>query len=132
EANIRPFSDGGNGRPLRKVEVRPLARLAIIHALLNGERDSPSYRRGFLAGFFDAEGHNGDSLRLSQVDVTVLERVQRYGASLGFRFDLELRPGRASTVRLVGRLVDRIRFFSTCRPAISRKIGALYGMEMNL
>src|SRR5437763_88618 len=57
EANIRPFSDGRNGRPLRKVEVRSLARLAIIHALLNGERDSPSYRRGFLAGFFDAEAH---------------------------------------------------------------------------
>ena len=132
EANIRPFSDGGNGRPLRKVEVRSLARLAIIHALLNGERDSPSYRRGFLAGFFDAEGHNGDSLRISQVDVSVLERVQRYGACLGFDFKLEPRPGAASTLRLVGRFIERIRFFSACRPAIARKMHALFGWEMNL
>src|SRR5207245_252442 len=78
------------------VHVRSLARLAIIHALLNAERDSRSYRRGFLAGFFDAEGHNGDSLRLSQVDVSVLERVRRYAAGLGFTFDLEPHPGRAS------------------------------------
>jgi len=132
EANIRPFSDGRNGRPLRKVEVRSLARLAIIHALLNGERDSPSYRRGFLAGFFDAEGHNGDSLRISQVDVSVLERVQRYGACLGFDFKLEPRPGAASTLRLVGRFIERIRFFSACRPAIARKMHALFGWEMNL
>src|SRR5205809_897144 len=89
------------------------------------------YRLGYLAGFFDAEGHNGDSLRLSQVDVSVLERVRRYAAGLGFAFDLE-HHGRASTLRLTGRLVDRIRFFSTCRPAILRKIGALYGCEMNV
>ncbi len=117
---------------MEKVQVCSLARLAIIHALLEAERDSRSYRRGFLAGFFDAEGHNGDSLRVSQVDVSVLGRVQSYAAALGFSFQLEPRPGRASTLRLTGRLVDRIRFFSTCRPAIARKIGALYGCEMNV
>src|SRR5216110_2114088 len=131
EAHVRPFH-GGSRRMMEMVHVRSLARLAIIHALLNAERDSRSYRRGFLAGFFDAEGHSGDSLRLSQVDVSVLERVRRYAAGLGFTFDLEPHPGRASTLRLTGRLVDRIRFFSTCRPAILRKIGALYGCEMNV
>jgi DNA repair photolyase len=77
---------------MEKVEVRALARLAIIHALLTTERDTRNYRRGFLAGFFDAEGQSGDVLRISQVDVRVLERVQRYAASLGFTFQLELRP----------------------------------------
>src|SRR5439155_26112395 len=114
------------------VKLLSRARLLMIHALLNAERDGRSYRRGFLAGFFDAECNNGDSLRLSQVDVSVLERVQRYAAGLGFRFELEPRPGKASTLRLVGRLVDRIRFFSTFRPAILRKIGALYGCAMNV
>ncbi len=132
EVFLRRF-DGGPGarRVIEKVEVRSLTRLEIIHALLSAKPDSRNYRRGFLAGFFDAEGHNGDALRLAQVDVSVLERVDRYAASLGFRFELELRPGRASTLRLAGRLVDRMRFFSTCRPAIARKIGALYGREMN-
>src|SRR5439155_19025683 len=119
-------------RTMEAVEVRSLARLAIIHALLNTERDSRSYRRGFLAGFFDAEGYSGGCLRLSQVDVSVLERVQRYAAGLGFRFVLEPRPGQASTLRLTGRLVDRIRFFSTCRPAILPKMGALYRCQMNV
>ena len=132
-ASVRRFNAGRSARRIMEaVEVQSLARLAIIHALIATERDSRGYRRGFLAGFFDAEGYSGDCLRISQVEVPVLERVQRYAAGLGFRFDLELRPGRASTVRLVGRLVDRIRFFSTCRPAIRRKIGALYGCEMNL
>src|SRR5262249_29888869 len=129
-ARLRPFR--GGGRRAMDVEVRSLARLAVIHALLEVEREIPSWRRGFLAGFFDAEGYHGGSLRLSQVDVAVLERVQRYAAALGFTFVLEHRPGKASTLRLAGRLVDRIRFFSTCRPAIARKLGALYGMEMNV
>ncbi len=133
EAQVKRFHGGPRlRRVMEMVQVCSLARLAIIHKLLNEERDSRSYRRGFLAGFFDAEGHNGDSLRLSQVDVSVLERVQRYAAGLGFGFELEPRPGNASTLRLAGRLVDRIRFFSTCRPAILRKMGALYGCEMNV
>jgi DNA repair photolyase len=133
EASVRPFFAGApNRRPLRKVEVRALARLAVIHGIVHADRDSRSYRRGFVAGFFDAEGHSGDSLRISQVDVGVLERVQRYAASLGFEFVLEPRPDRASTLRLKGRLVDRLRFFSVCQPAIARKMHALFGREMNL
>lgn len=133
EAHIRMFSEAfGNRKALRKVEVRSLGRLAIIHALIAAERDTASYRRGFLAGFLDAEGHSGDSLRISQVDLSVLERVRTYAASLGFDFQLEPRPGKASTLRLTGRLTDRIRFFSACRPAIARKMDALFGREMNL
>jgi DNA repair photolyase len=132
-ASIRPFFRGGGGRaPLQKVQIQSLARLAIVHPLLTLERNSRSYRRGFLAGFFDAEGHNGDSLRIYQVDLSVLERVRRYAASLGFEFELERREGKASTLRLQGRLVDRIRFFSTCRPAIRRKMHGLFGREMNI
>src|SRR2546426_3503916 len=133
ETRLRPFRTRPPARRVMEaVDFRSLAGLAIIHALIPGERESRSYRRGFLAGFFDAEGYSGDCLRLSQVDVSVLERVQRYAAGLGFTFELEPRPGRASTLLLTGRLVDRIRFFSTCRPAIARKIGALYGCEMNI
>ena len=133
DAHVRPFSAATpNRRPLRQVSVRSLRRLGIIHRLLHAEPDSTRWRRGFLAGFFDAEGCNSDSLRISQKDVRVLERVRRYAQSLGFDFRLEPRPGLASTLRLVGRLVDRVRFFSLCRPAIARKIDALFGREMNL
>src|SRR5262249_8764793 len=96
EANIRPFSAATPTRKaLQKVELRSLARLGIVHGLVPAERSSRNYRRGFLAGFFDPEGHNGRSLRIAQVDRAVLERVQRYAKSLGFEFRMELRPGRA-------------------------------------
>jgi DNA repair photolyase len=132
DAQIRPFYGGPlSRRPLQKVEIRSLAKLSLLRHLILGERDSRSYRRGFLAGFFDAEGLNGDSLRISQVDLGVLDRVRRYGEALGFRFQLEPRAQQPSTLRLVGRLIDRIRFFSVCRPAIGRKMHALFGREMN-
>ncbi|MBI3768573.1 MAG: hypothetical protein HY271_08770 [Deltaproteobacteria bacterium] len=75
DAHTRPFSSGSTvtRKPMLKVEIRSLRLLAIIHALIKIERDTRNYRRGFLAGFFDAEGSNGDSLRISQVDVSVLE-----------------------------------------------------------
>lgn len=133
EACLRPFATASAcRRALSKVEVRSLPRLAIIHRLRAAETDTDAYRRGFLAGFFDAEGCNSDSLRIAQVDTSVLERVARYGRSLGFRFVLEPRPGRASTLRLAGKLTERMRFFAVCRPAILRKIRALFGREMNL
>lgn len=133
DANVRPFDGGPSSRkPMNKVEIRSLARLAIIHTLITVERDSDSYRRGFLAGFFDAEGHSGTSLRISQVDITVLERVQRYARSLGFVFVPEPRLDHASTLRLTGRIIDRVRFFSKRQPAIERKMDAVFDREMNL
>jgi DNA repair photolyase len=132
EAHLRPFFAGAEGRlPLKKVEIRSLSRLAVIHRLVHTEHETRSYRRGFVAGFFDAEGWSNESLRISQVDVQVLERVRRYASALGFTFKLEPRAGRASTIRLIGRLIDRIRLFSLCRPAIGRKLRALFGREMN-
>jgi len=131
ESRIRPFF-GGTRKPMQRIEIRSMRRLAVIYGIVTAERDSASYRRGFLAGFFDAEGYSGDVLRITQLDVSILERVQRYARSLGFTLVLERYVGHASTLRLVGRLIDRVRFFSVCRPAIVRKLHAVFGREMNL
>ena len=112
-----------------KVEVRSLYALPVVDKIVHVERTSASYRRGFVAGFFDAEGYSGDSLRISQVELRVLERVSSYAASLGFRFRLEPRAPRASTIRLVGSTAERMRFFAVCRPAIHRKLEAVFGRE---
>jgi DNA repair photolyase len=109
-----------------------LPRLQVIDPLIHIERLSRSYYRGFLAGFFDAEGSAGDVLRISQVDLSVLAQVERYARALGFDFTLERREEHASTLRLVGTLLDRIRFFSICQPAIQRKVDGVFGHEMNL
>jgi DNA repair photolyase len=128
EVQMRPFSPGARtSRPMWKLETRSLPKLEVIRKLVDVERASRAYRRGFVAGFFDAEGHDGNSLRMSQVDTSVLDRVRRYARSLGFRFALEPHDGRASAIRLVGGVADRIAFFSTVRPAIARKRQAFFG-----
>lgn len=133
EAAVRPFDGGPRARkPLRRVEIRSLTTLAIAARLLHVDRDTPSYRRGFVAGVFDAEGSNSDSLRISHRDVAVLERVRRYAWSFGFPFTVESRPGGVSTLRLVWRLVDRFRFFAFFRPAIVRKMWGVFDREMDL
>jgi DNA repair photolyase len=126
---IRPFSSGSplTRKPMWRVETRSLTRLEIIYKLIVGERSTRGYQRGFLAGFFDAEGHNGDSLRISQVDLDVLERARRYGRAVGFDLRLEHRHGGASTIRLIGSVLERIRWFSVLEPAIARKREAIFG-----
>jgi DNA repair photolyase len=112
---------------MQKVETRSLGKLGWLHDVLTLERPTRSYRRGFLAGFFDAEGHNGTSLRFSQLDLTVLERVAQYATSLGFQTRVEPRAGVSSTLRLVGSVAERIRFLSIVQPAIRRKVDRVFG-----
>jgi hypothetical protein len=127
EAHIRPFCGGpGQRKPLEKVEVRALSKLGILHGLLYSEQDSDDYRRGFLGGFFDAEGNHGKSLRVFQNDVGILERVRSYGKRLGLEFRIESYQGQCPSARLTGPLRERLRFFATCQPAISRKTDALW------
>ncbi len=124
EAHIRPFDPGPNSSTLmQKVEVRALRKLEAISDWALQERDSQEYRRGFLAGFYDAEGscEARSNLRMSQKDPNVLRRVVSYGAKLGFHFEIESYSLATPTCRLTGHLRDRLRFISTVQPALTRK-----------
>ncbi len=79
---------------LRSAAIADLARslgLRPGHKVVTAaiERESSDFYRGFLRGFFDADGSvqgtqaKGVSVRLSQSDVTVLEGVQRMLLRLG-------------------------------------------------
>jgi len=128
ESAIRPFDPGPRSRtPMQKVEIRSLPKLAHLHRLARVEGASASYRRGFVAGFFDAEGHRSGSLRISRVDVGVLARVQTYALDFGFAFKLEHRIDAASTIRLLGPQNERMRFMQVFEPAIARKVRAHHG-----
>lgn len=125
EAYIRPFDPGTAGfpgnMPMQKVEVRSIPKLEVIHKLVNCRLDSYEYKRGFLAGFFDAEGAHDDNLRYHQKDTAPLLRVIEYGAALGFTFKLEEFKEDVASARLVGTVSDRMRFLGTIRPAIHQK-----------
>ena len=85
---------------------------------------SDGWRRGFLAGIFDAEGsYSRGILRISNTDARILSETQSCLSSFGF--DSVLEPGngehRASNVRVRGGLREHLRFFHTVAPCITRK-----------
>ncbi len=84
----------------------------------------PSWRAGFLAGIFDAEGsYSGGILRISNTDERILDEVR--GCLAALRFDATLdrsrEPGRATQVRVRGGLREHLRFFHSVAPCITRK-----------
>jgi DNA repair photolyase len=90
--------------------------------------DAPhSWRRGFLAGIFDAEGSFSQGvLRISNTDDVLIEATERSLASLGFDSIRETpkQDGRArklTILRIRGGLPEHLRFLHAVDPAIRRK-----------
>jgi LAGLIDADG-like domain len=142
ESYIRPFNRGvtsttptggiyyGDINRMNKVEVRALHRLEVIHNIIQ-TKETLEFQRGFIAGFFDAEG-TGEvkKIRIYQKDIEVLRRVRDYAANLGFTFEIKEREdNHCSSAVLRGGILERFRFFATCQPVLLRKAG-LYGASM--
>ena len=85
---------------------------------------APDWRKGFLAGIFDAEGcYSGGILRISNTDEAIIEAITDCLAYLGFDYVVEtqLREKPVLNVRIRGGLREHLRFFHTVDPAITRK-----------
>lgn len=113
-------------RAMRAIRSHSVGGVATVERTIALPRNpTASWRRGFLAGIFDAEGscsrgilriHNGDA----QLIALTVESLR----GLGFRTAMERSPGTnfpMHVVRLLGGQVERQRFFHTTDPAISRK-----------
>jgi DNA repair photolyase len=83
-----------------------------------------SWTKGFLAGIFDAEGScGGQALRIANTDQDILAWVGACMSRLGFDHVIE-RTSNAdglTNIRLRGGLPQRMRFFLSTDPAITRK-----------
>jgi DNA repair photolyase len=83
----------------------------------------PEWCKGFLAGVFDAEGSHSEVIRISNTDPAIIDWICWSMRALGFSVRVE-DPRRANgmrVVRLLGGLREKLRFFHTVDPAITRK-----------
>jgi len=86
---------------------------------------SDDWTRGFLAGLFDAEGSYHDGvLRISNTDASILRHLEGGLSHFGFSVRWEKKNDGDPPVhyaRLLGGLVEHLRFFHLVDPAIRRK-----------
>ena len=122
----RTFSEAhGQRKALRAISVSSYGSVeAIRHLIAWPEAPTPEWRKGFLAGIFDAEGSYSRGIwRVSNTDPEIIRMVCTSLST--FAFDGALEPtGRANglvQVRLRGGLREVLRFFHTTDPAITRK-----------
>ncbi|HLK00629.1 MAG TPA: LAGLIDADG family homing endonuclease, partial [Streptosporangiaceae bacterium] len=82
------------------------------------------WRKGFLAGIFDAEGSCSQGVfRISNTDAEIISWIMSSLDQFGFSYTLE-HPDRGNgmaVVRLLGGLREKLRFFLLTDPAITRK-----------
>jgi DNA repair photolyase len=110
-------------RSMRQIRTGTRENVAAIAGIIEWPRGvRPEWCKGFLAGIFDAEGHHGQVIRISNSNPQIIDWICWSLRTLGFRFTVE--PERANgcrDVRLLGGLREKLRFFQTVDPAITRK-----------
>jgi DNA repair photolyase len=106
-------------RTSRRDEVR-----AIELAISWPSDPSVEWRKGFLAGIFDAEGgYSRGILRISNTDPDIIRWTASSLGLLGFDVALEptSQPNGLVVIRVRGGLREALRFLHTVDPAITRK-----------
>jgi DNA repair photolyase len=107
-------------------------KVATVRELVRWPRSpSADWCKGFLAGVFDAEGSRGQVIRIANTDPEIIEWTAFCLRRLGFAYVVEdpTRGDRLADLRLTGGLVERLRFFHTVDPAITRS-GAIDGAAL--
>jgi DNA repair photolyase len=112
-------------RRVRAIQTAVRDQISAIQWLIEWPvAPSADWRKGFLAGIFDAEGSCSQGiLRISSTDRSIIDWTRSCLGSLDFDVAVEpITPANGITVvRLRGGLRERLRFFHTVDPAITRK-----------
>ena len=120
------FSEGSTTRrPITAIRTSRRNNVRTIEWLIGWpENPTSDWRKGFLAGIFDAEGSGSQGiLRISNTDPQIIGGIVSSLKSLGFDFAVEPldRPNGLVCIRLRGGLREELRFFHTVDPAMTRK-----------
>jgi DNA repair photolyase len=107
--------------------IRASAQLEVdtVRRLISWpEQPTEDWRKGFLAGLFDAEGsYSRGIVRFANTDPEMLRRATESLEQFGFDtvIDRTANPNGLAYVRIRGGLAEHLRFFHTVDPAITRK-----------
>jgi DNA repair photolyase len=120
------FSEASsNRRQLTAISARSRDRVQGIRRLIEWPVwPDPEWRKGFLAGIFDAEGgYNQGVWRISNTDAEIIGWTVSSLQAFGFDVVVEdlNRSNGIKAIRLLGGLKEVLRFFHTTEPAITRK-----------
>jgi DNA repair photolyase len=113
--------------PMRAIRAQSRYKVERIREVLAWpDLPSRSWRAGFLAGVFDADGaYAGGTLRMSNTDLDIIRRIRESLQALGFRYVVESGSlgvnESVRVVRVLGGLREHLRFFHSVNPAITRK-----------
>lgn len=121
------FEFPNGGRSMQAIRTSRQKIIERIETLISWPTSpSSDWKKGFIAGLYDAEGHYGNNtVRITNSDQDIIDRLKAALDDLGFRFRLEFAPrenGKSLTIiRLLGGLREQFRLFHSVDPAISRK-----------
>jgi DNA repair photolyase len=115
----------GQQKSLRAIRTSARDSVHSIERLIQWPwSPTDQWRKGFLAGIFDAEGgYNNGILRIFNADRAIIDKTTSCLDRFGFRCTVEqpAQGKRVMAVRIVGGLREHLRFFHTVDPAITRK-----------
>ncbi len=111
-------------RPMQQIRVDRAAAVARVESVIAWPAaPSREWRRGFVAGMFDAEGsYSRGILRIHNKDEIIISTLAESLSVL--RFPAVVEPARDNgvvSVRVTGGLPVHVRFFQTVDPATTRK-----------
>jgi len=120
--------EAGDRKQLNGIVSNGSSNIAAIREIVAFPHlPSLEWRKGFLAGIFDAEGSSsGATVRIANTDRAIVELVTSCLRHLGFSFTVRTADRGGSRkpltyVRLLGGVGEHLRFFHTVDPAITRK-----------
>ncbi len=114
-----------NHRAIQATRTQSGPKVARVREVIDWPLDPcDEWRKGFLAGIFDAEGScDGQVVRISNTDPQILGWTEASLRRFGFDTVVEetRRRNGLKVVRMRGGMYERLRFFQLVGPAITRK-----------
>jgi DNA repair photolyase len=110
-------------KPVHAIRTQRRVDVELIRSLIAWPLEpSASWRKGFLAGIFDAEGTCArDVVRISNTNDLIIAHITDCLEALEFSYVVEDRANGLRNVRLLGGFRERLAFVHTVDPAITRK-----------